>query len=93
MNRNSHRVIFSKARGLWMAVRETAPCSRAGPACALLLAAPVAWAQIMADPAAPGHLRPTVLQSANGTPTVNIQTPSAGGVSRNCGESLIPEPY
>lgn len=83
MNQNIYRVIFSQARGLWMAVRETASSCRAGPACALLLAAPIAWAQIIADPAAPGRQRPTVLPSANGTPTVNIQTPSAGGVSRN----------
>jgi len=52
-------------------------------ALALLLAAPLAVAQIIADPAAPGRERPTVLNSANGTPTVNIQTPSAAGVSRN----------
>ncbi len=92
MNRNFYRVLFSQTRGLWIAVRETAHCCRAGPACALLLATPVAWAQIMADPAAPGHQRPTVLQSANGTPAVNIQTPSAAGVIRNCRKSFIPEP-
>lgn len=38
---------------------------------------------IRADKSAPGHQQPTVLQTANGLPQVNIQTPSAGGVSRN----------
>ncbi|MCL6409116.1 filamentous hemagglutinin N-terminal domain-containing protein, partial [Dickeya dadantii] len=45
--------------------------------------APVAQANIVADGNAPGNQKPTVLQTANGTPQVNIQTPSAGGVSRN----------
>jgi filamentous hemagglutinin len=40
-------------------------------------------AQIIADPNAPGKLRPTVLETANGVVQVNIQTPSAAGVSRN----------
>ncbi|WP_296223644.1 filamentous hemagglutinin N-terminal domain-containing protein, partial [Ralstonia sp. UBA689] len=40
-------------------------------------------AQIVADPNAPRNQQPTVLNSANGTPLVNIQTPSAAGVSRN----------
>jgi filamentous hemagglutinin len=40
-------------------------------------------AAIVADGSAPGNQQPTVIGSANGTPQVNIQTPSAGGVSRN----------
>ena len=38
---------------------------------------------IRADKSAPNNQQPTVLQTANGLPQVNIQTPSAGGVSRN----------
>ncbi|TYK67505.1 filamentous hemagglutinin N-terminal domain-containing protein, partial [Comamonas sp. Z3] len=122
MNKNLHRVIFNKARGIRMVVQETAssegkagngstqtgasdagalsagslrtaksflsafPFSAAAKTAgmlALALGAPAGFAQIIADPSAPNRQRPTVLESANGTPTVNIQTPSAGGVSRN----------
>lgn len=54
--------------------------------CALLTALPpghVAHAQVIADPNAAASLRPQILNSANGTTQVNIQTPSAAGVSRN----------
>lgn len=44
---------------------------------------PLANAQIVADPGAPGNQRPTVLETPNGVPLVNIQTPSGAGVSRN----------
>ncbi|WP_342315751.1 hemagglutinin repeat-containing protein [Lysobacter sp. FW306-1B-D06B] len=39
--------------------------------------------QIVGDPSAPGNQRPQVLEAPNGTPLVNITTPSAAGVSRN----------
>ena len=39
--------------------------------------------RIIADPNAPADQRPTVVSSANGTPQVNITTPSRAGVSRN----------
>ncbi|CNG74210.1 hemagglutinin repeat-containing protein [Yersinia frederiksenii] len=42
-----------------------------------------AQATIVADASAPGNQQPTIISSANGTPQVNIQTPSSGGVSRN----------
>jgi filamentous hemagglutinin len=42
-----------------------------------------AHAQIIADRTAPGNQQPTILSTANGLPQVNIQAPSAGGVSRN----------
>jgi len=54
--------------------------------CALLTALPpghMARAQVIADPSAAATLRPQILSSANGTTQVNIQTPSAAGVSRN----------
>ena len=44
---------------------------------------PAAHAQIIANPNAPGNQRPTILQTAIGVTQVNIQTPSAAGVSRN----------
>ena len=53
----------------------------------LLLALGMVWlpaqAEIIADPNAPGNQRPGVFEAGNGTPLVNIQTPSAAGVSRN----------
>ncbi len=54
----------------------------------LLLAHGALWtlsaaAQIVADPAAPGQQRPTVLTTSSGAVQVNIQTPSAAGVSLN----------
>lgn len=48
-----------------------------------LSAAPAWAAGIVADPSAPGGQRPMVMESANGTPLVNIQAPSAAGVSHN----------
>ncbi|WP_432224259.1 hemagglutinin repeat-containing protein [Enterobacter wuhouensis] len=42
-----------------------------------------AQAAIVANTGAPKNQQPTVIKSANGTPQVNIQTPSKAGVSRN----------
>jgi filamentous hemagglutinin len=93
MNQHLYRIIFDRERSRWMAVRESASGGPGAPgvraisplagALALLLAAPTALAQIIVDPSAPGQERPMVLNSANGTPSVQIQTPSAAGVSRN----------
>ncbi len=43
----------------------------------------VSAAGIVADHGAPGHQQPTIMQTASGIPQVNIQMPSAGGVSHN----------
>ena len=50
---------------------------------ALSCVSAAAIAQIHTDPNAPGSQRPTLLQSANGIPQVDITTPSPGGVSMN----------
>nr|WP_145544724.1 hemagglutinin repeat-containing protein [Variovorax boronicumulans] len=91
MNKHLHRIVFNAARGLRMAVQETArsagkaasgTTTLAVTALATLAAGP-AMGQIAADPNAPGSLRPTVLATPGGAALVNIQTPSAAGVSRN----------
>lgn len=53
--------------GLWLAMGAIQP----------------AQANIVANTGAPKNQQPTVINSANGTPQVNIQTPSKAGVSRN----------
>lgn len=120
MNKNRYRIIFSHARGMFIAVAEIVksktkqagqsqgtmetgvvtssvptihykklnPLNFAVIGClgAVVISLPmssVAGTQIIADKGAPTSQQPTILNSANGTTQVNIQTPSAGGVSRN----------
>ncbi|ANH68317.1 hemagglutinin repeat-containing protein [Mitsuaria sp. 7] len=77
-----------------LSAAEVLPAVSRGPPALLALAAafamgaaitlaPDALAQVKADPNAPKGQQPTVVNSANGTVQVNIQTPSAAGVSRN----------
>lgn len=95
MNSGLHRIVFNARRGQRIAVAETARSggkAAAGDSTAARIAwlalsgalcAGLAQAQIVADPAAPGSQKPTVLTAPNAVPLINIQTPSAAGVSRN----------
>ena len=57
-------------------------CLRCSLFSAVIIVAPV-FAQIRVDANAPADQRPTIHQAGNGVPLVNIQTPSAAGVSHN----------
>ncbi|MDL9998621.1 DUF637 domain-containing protein [Variovorax sp. J22P240] len=91
MNKNLHRIIFNAVRGMRMVVQETArsvgksntSAGGIGVALSALLGVASAQGQIIGAPNVPGNQRPTVLVAPNAVPVVNIQTPSAAGVSRN----------
>lgn len=119
MNKNRYRVIYSQARGMFIAVAEivksrtkTAGQSESNVAVedkstittlcykkinplnfavisllgAVIYTIPMSSignTQIIADKNAPNSQQATILNSSNGVTQVNIQTPSAGGVSRN----------
>jgi len=77
MNKNAYRLVFNRKRGVLMAVCEVATavaCAASGGS---------ASAQIIADPNAGTNRQPVVITAGNGVPVVNIQTPTAGGVSMN----------
>ncbi|WP_425895231.1 hemagglutinin repeat-containing protein [Ralstonia pseudosolanacearum] len=99
MNAKCYRTVFNAARGMLVAVEESARStgkgrsagSRAGRrrASALMLTAAGALASpglhaqsLTVDRGAPGP-HPVVGVAANGTPVVNINAPSAAGVSAN----------
>ncbi|WP_275795180.1 hemagglutinin repeat-containing protein [Ralstonia syzygii] len=99
MNAKCYRTVFNAARGMLVAVEESARStgkgrsagSRAGRrcACALMLTAAGALASpglqaqsLTVDRGASGP-HPVVGVAANGTPVVNINAPSAAGVSSN----------
>nr|WP_239142885.1 filamentous hemagglutinin N-terminal domain-containing protein [Variovorax sp. WS11] len=92
MNKHLHRVVFNAVRGMRVVVQETArSAGKATGATSGVLATALAGlfavspvpAQIVGAPGVAPGLRPTVLVAPNGVPLVNIQTPSAAGVSRN----------
>ncbi|MGJ7615637.1 MULTISPECIES: hemagglutinin repeat-containing protein [unclassified Variovorax] len=96
MNKQLHRVVFNAARGMRVVVQETAKSTGKGASkstgtgggallgvVAALLTAGAVHAQIVGAPNVPGNLRPTVLVAPNGVPLINVQAPSAAGVSRN----------
>ncbi|MGS0623435.1 hemagglutinin repeat-containing protein [Ralstonia sp. VS2407] len=97
MNAKCYRTVFNAARGMLVAVEETARStgkgrssgSRASRASALTISAMAALAapglnaqSLTPDRNVPGP-HPVVGVAANGTPVVNINAPSAGGVSSN----------
>lgn len=121
MNKNRFRVIYSQARGMFIAVAEIvksrtktagqssaasdlesdhissnvlntykklnpihfAVMSMLGAVIYTVPLSSIANTQIIADKTAPNSQQPTIINSSNGVTQVNIQTPSAGGVSRN----------
>ena len=107
MNKNHYRLVFSRVRGMLIAVEETASASGKGhkgetrhttrhggvhqmPQCALRF---IACGALIAAGAMPmwahaqivgaGANAPSVVQTPNGLPQVNINRPSGAGVSLN----------
>ncbi|WP_186164933.1 hemagglutinin repeat-containing protein [Burkholderia gladioli] len=100
MNKNAHRLVYSRLRGMVMAVAETTtaegksasgearPVKRSSGmrAAAVLAASVVAGAlstPVQAQIVGAGPSAPTVIQTPNGLPQVNINKPGGSGVSVN----------
>ncbi|WP_310630641.1 filamentous hemagglutinin N-terminal domain-containing protein [Paraburkholderia sp.] len=89
----SYRLVFSRARGMLIPVEETASASRkcgagesavvATVAAVLLVGIPVGSGSAYAQIVPGGANAPKVQQTANGLPQVNVNRPSAAGVSMN----------
>ncbi|CAG9220186.1 hypothetical protein PSP6_440001 [Paraburkholderia tropica] len=90
---NRYRLVFSRARGMLIPVEETASASRkcgagerivvATVAAVLLVGIPVGSGSAYAQIVPGGANAPKVQQTANGLPQVNVNRPSAAGVSMN----------
>ncbi|WP_263771806.1 hemagglutinin repeat-containing protein [Propionivibrio soli] len=78
----SDGTLGASAQAIWATVRPLSLALFVAFGLAALLADP-AGAQTVAYRNAPATQRPTILGAANGVPVVNIQTPSAAGVSHN----------
>ncbi|WP_425126486.1 hemagglutinin repeat-containing protein [Burkholderia gladioli] len=105
MNKNSHRLVFSRVHGMFVAVEETVHAPGRGNEGKSVVAARVphlvarfalrqvafaAWLAAGATPltgkvqvAGSGAHAPSVIQTPNGLPQVNINKPGGGGVSLN----------
>ncbi|MFW6854669.1 hemagglutinin repeat-containing protein [Burkholderia gladioli] len=100
MNKNAHRLVYSRLRGMVMAVAETTTAegkSASGEArrvkrssgmraASVLAASAVAGAlstPVQAQIVGAGPSAPTVIQTPNGLPQVNINKPGGSGVSVN----------
>ncbi|VWX62571.1 hypothetical protein VARIO8X_60343 [Burkholderiales bacterium 8X] len=92
MNKTFYRVVFNAARGMRVVTQETARSAGkakgatavvAVAALASMLAPIAARAQIAGAANVDPAQRPAVMVAPNGVPLINIQTPSAAGVSRN----------
>lgn len=78
----SDGTLGASAQAIWATVRPLSLALFVAFGLAALLADP-ADAQTVAYRNAPATQQPTILGAANGVPVVNIQTPSAAGVSHN----------
>ncbi|WP_186093753.1 hemagglutinin repeat-containing protein [Burkholderia gladioli] len=100
MNKNAHRLVYSRLRGMVMAVAETTTAegkSASGEARRVKRSSGMRAAAVLATSAVAGALStpvqaqivgagpsaPTVIQTPNGLPQVNINKPGGGGVSVN----------
>ena len=79
----SNRATTGAGSALAASAAALAPVLIAAALASGMLATTSAHAQIVGAPNVPGNLRPTVLVAPNGVPLINVQTPSAAGVSRN----------